>query len=260
MGVFQLLSWRFPPNTDRAEPGQATCASCKGAVKLAHLILQSSHSLLQMKLKPLIWNRQKLIHGIWWVFVVFFIHFFSLLCLKQEKRKLINFKSKYSHSFKSTREPWCERPVPWFPRRSPPTATSGGLLSIPRADGRVQREAGTSLVKGHSQHFSLAEHLGDLSVTSHFLSKRLEEQADLHSETSTLERGSAYTHVGGGISQYIKEAWFWIKGVTWIQFIKQKVRKFILEKKPVEIDFHIFFFTWNITWIVCNDCSCSVTQ
>ena len=100
MGVFQLLSWRFPLNTDWAEPGQATCASCKGAVKLAHLILQSSHSLLQMKLKPLIWNRQKLIHGIWWVFVVFFIHFFSLLCLKQERRKLINFKSKYSRSFK----------------------------------------------------------------------------------------------------------------------------------------------------------------
>ena len=137
---------------------------------------------------------------------MFFIHFFSLPRLKQEKRKPINFNGKYSRSFKSTGEPRPERPVPWFPRRSPPTASSGGLLSIPRADGQVQREAGTSLVKGHSQHFSLAEHLGDLSVTSHFLSKALEKQADLHSETSTLERGSAYTHVGGGISQYIKEA------------------------------------------------------
>ena len=43
------------------------------------------------------------------------------------------------------------------------------------------------------------------------------------------------------------ESWVWIKGVKWIQFIKQKVRKFILEKKPVEIGFHIFFFTCSIT-------------
>ena len=28
----------------------------------------------------------------------------------------------------------------------------------------------------------------------------------------------------------------------------------------MEIDFHIFFFTCNITWIFCNDCCCSVTQ
>ena len=76
--------------------------------------------------------------------------------------------------------------MPWFLRQSPPTAISGGLLSMTRADGQVQREAGTSLVKGHSQHFSLAEHLGDLTVTSHYLSEGLGEQADLHSETSRL--------------------------------------------------------------------------
>ena len=32
------------------------------------------------------------------------------------------------------------------------------------------------------------------------------------------------------------------------------------KKKPVEIGFHIFFFTCNITWILCNDCCCSVAQ
>lgn len=56
------------------------------------------------------------------------------------------------------------------------------------------------------------------------------------------------------------ESWVWIKGVKWIQFIKQKVRKFILEKKPVEIGFHIFVFTCNITWILWNNCCCSVAQ
>ena len=65
-------------------------------------------------------------------------------------------------------------------------ATSGGLLSITRADRQVQREAGTSLVKGHSQHFSLAEYLVDLTVTRHYSSQGLGEQADLHSETSRL--------------------------------------------------------------------------
>ena len=65
-------------------------------------------------------------------------------------------------------------------------ATSGGLLSITRVDGQVQREVGTSLVKGHSQRFSLAEHLVDLTVTRHYSSQGLGEQADLHSETSRL--------------------------------------------------------------------------
>jgi hypothetical protein len=65
-------------------------------------------------------------------------------------------------------------------------ATSGGLLSITRADGQVQREAGTSLVKGHSQCFSLAEHLVDLTGTRYYSSQGLGEQADLHSETSRL--------------------------------------------------------------------------
>jgi len=46
------------------------------------------------------------------------------------------------------------------------------------------------------------------------------------------------------------ESWVWIKGVKWIQFIKQKVRKFILEKKPVEIGFHIFVFTCKIIAVV----------
>ena len=64
-------------------------------------------------------------------------------------------------------------------------ATSGGLLSITRADGQVQREAGTSLVKGHSQRlFGRAP--GDLTVTRHYSSQGLGEQADLHSETSRL--------------------------------------------------------------------------
>ena len=108
--------------------------------------------------------------------MVFFIQFFSLPCLKHEKQKLINFKSKYN--LQSTGELRCEWPVSWFPRWSPPTATSGGLLSIPRADGQVQREAETSTVKGHFQCFSLAEHLGDLTVNSHYLSEGLGEQAD----------------------------------------------------------------------------------
>ena len=138
----------------------------KGAVGLAHLILQSSHCFLQMKLKPLIWFRQSLSTG-------FFIQFFSLPCLKHEKQKLINFKGKYN--LQSTREPWCKWPVSWFPRWSPPTATSGGLLSITRADRQVQREARTSLVKGHSQPFSFAEYLVDLTVTKHYPSRGLRE-------------------------------------------------------------------------------------
>ena len=85
------------------------------------------------------------------MFIVFFIHFFLSALPKQEKQKLVNFNSKCSLSFKSTTEQRNEWPVPWFPRRSPPTAISGGLLSITRADGQVQREAGTSLIKGHSQ-------------------------------------------------------------------------------------------------------------
>ena len=57
--------------------------------------------------------------------------------------------------------------------------------SITRADRQVQREAGTSLVKGHSQRlFGRAP--GDLTVTSHHLSEGLGEQADLHSESSRL--------------------------------------------------------------------------
>lgn len=72
------------------------------------------------------------------------------------------------------------------PEVVPPTAPSGGRWSTSRADGQVQRAAGTSLAKGHSQRFCLAEHLGDLTVTSHCLSEGLGEQADLYSETSRL--------------------------------------------------------------------------
>ena len=72
-------------------------------------------------------------------------------------------------------------------------------------------------------------------------------------------RGDQHTHtLVEEFPSILTEAWVWIKGVKWIQFIKQKVRKFILGKKPVEIDFHIFFFTCNITRILCNDCCCSV--
>ena len=82
-------------------------------------------------------------------------------------------------------------------------ATSGGLLSIMRADGQVQREAGSSLVKGHSQRFSLAEHLGVLTVTSHYLSgsgskqnytlKQADFKGDRHTHTLVEEFPSILT-------------------------------------------------------------------
>ena len=58
---------------------------------------------------------------------MFFIHFFSLPCLKQEKQKLINFENKHGHYFKSTGEPQRERPAPWLPRRSLPWPPLGAL-------------------------------------------------------------------------------------------------------------------------------------
>ena len=56
------------------------------------------------------------------------LHSFFLSALpKTGKQKLINVKHKHGHYCKSTGEPRRERPVPRFPRRPPPTATSGGL-------------------------------------------------------------------------------------------------------------------------------------
>ena len=126
--VFQLLTWRSHPaagpQTNRARPGQ-TCLSVGHGAGSPYPPEQPFSPSDEAEASRLIRTEAypRYLIGVYCV-----LHSFFLSALpKTGKTKLINFKNNHGHYFKSTREQQREQPVPWLPRRSPPTAPLGAL-------------------------------------------------------------------------------------------------------------------------------------